>query len=52
MRVIASETKGATDYVASSAADFVKHVCWEVQIALRQRTLDRGSGRDSEGENA
>ena len=29
MRAIASETKGATDYLASSVADFVKKpVCW------------------------
>ena len=29
-----------------------KLVCWEVQVALRQRTLDHGGGTESEIENA
>ena len=35
MRARTSETKGATDYLASSVADLVKTiVCWEVQTAF------------------
>ena len=53
MRAIASETKGATDYLASSVPDFVqKLVRWEVQTALGQQALDHGGGRECESESA
>ena len=51
MRAIASETKGATDYIASSVADFVKNpVRWKVQVASPQRTLDQALAEKGEDE--
>ena len=43
--------KGATDDLASSVADLVKNLfVGKCQNALRQRTLDYGSDRESEDE--
>ena len=53
MRAIASETKKSHRLPCKLSGRLrEKIVCREVQIVSRQRTLDHGSGRESESENA